>query len=425
MTEEYIPRKRSLAMWSYLYRREHVLRAIRHPVLTPAAKQVLVALSLGSDDPFILPERPPVKALARHLALAERTVRQALAELVEQLCLTLRPNGHFFRPGEGPPADPADPAALAERPELAREWAFLAEARAEPSRDEYLDMLASLRDRAVAAKRIATAVSAERALGRVLAEQMRRGEALATEEQMRRAPEATPGEPEEAPLGMPETATLVLVSKVNADRALGPAARHALIEIMLDRADDPIDFPEDDRDKSWAYRISRRHGITMRGARKALAELEDQRIIAQAKGDVCVYESRLEERMRRGTDAPSRMPLCEGLDPVRAHRYRLERLRDLALEQGLVPTALAAQRAVGRALDLAEAMGAEAEEQDATPIAAPVPEPAQPTPPRIDVLGFVRHLLDTEPEMGPVIAGVMAEIRNLPPPQPALAQAAE
>ncbi|WP_162915237.1 hypothetical protein, partial [Desertibaculum subflavum] len=286
MPDAYNPPKRSLAMWSYLIRREHVLRAVRHPALTPAAKQVLVALSLAVDDPFILPERPPVKALARHLALAERTVRQAIAELVEQLCLTLRPNGHFFRPGEGPPADPV------ERPELAREWAFLAEARADPSRAEHVAMLASLRDRAVAAKRIATAVSAERALGRVLAEQMRRGEALVTEEQTRRAPSAA--DEDEAPLGMPETATLILVSKVNADRALAPAARHALIEVMLDRADDPVDFPEDDRDKSWAFRISRRHGITVRGARKALAELEDQRLIAQANGDVCVYESRLE-----------------------------------------------------------------------------------------------------------------------------------
>ncbi|WP_162915137.1 hypothetical protein, partial [Desertibaculum subflavum] len=163
---------------------------------------------------------------------------------------------------------------------------------------------------------------------------------------------------------------------------------------------------------------------TVRGARKALAELEDQRLIAQANGDVCVYESRLEERMRRGTDAPSRMPLCEGLDPLRAHRHRLERLRDLALEQGLVSTALVAQRAIGRALDLAEAL---AEEQDATPISVPVAEPAQQTAPapRVDVLGFVRHLLDTDPAMGPVIADVMAELRNLPQPEHAMAQAAE
>ncbi|WP_162914991.1 hypothetical protein, partial [Desertibaculum subflavum] len=71
--------------------------------------------------------------------------------------------------------------------------------------------------------------------------------------------------------------------------------------------------------------------------------------------------------------------------------------------------------------DFAEERAAEEEaaaEQDSAPIAAPAP-------PRIDVLGFVRHLLDTDPTMGPVIADVMAEIRNLPPPEHALAQAAE
>ncbi|WP_162915121.1 hypothetical protein [Desertibaculum subflavum] len=392
MSEAHIPRRRSLAEWSYLYRREHVLRAVRHPALTPAAKQVLVALSVAVDDPFILPERPPVRALARHLALAERTVRQAIAELVEQLCLTLRPNGHFFRPGEGPPADPA------EQPELAREWAFLSEARAEPSPAEYLDTLASLRDRAVAAKRIATAVSAERALGR----------ALLAGEQMRH-PDAAPAEPpeEEAPLGAPEAANLVLVSKVNADRALAPAARHALIEVMLDRAKDPVDFPEDDRDKSWAFRISRRHGITVRGARKALAELEDLRLIAQAQGDVCVYESRIEERMRRGTDAPSRLPLCEGLDPLQAHRHRMERLRDLALEQGLVSTALSAHKAIGRVLGI----GGAKRNTRAAPEPKPAPRPIAPPAVHAQFLPVIRNILDIDPDAGRVMLDVLKQIR--------------
>ncbi|WP_162914626.1 hypothetical protein [Desertibaculum subflavum] len=389
MSEDHIPRKRSLAEWSYLYRREHVLRAVRHPALTPAAKQVLVALSVAVDDPFILPERPPVRALARHLALAERTVRQAIAELVEQLCLTLRPNGHFFRPGEGPPADPAG------QPELAREWAFLSAARAEPSPAEYLDMLASLRDRAIAAKRIATAVSAERALGR----------ALLAGEQMRREPAEPPED--EAPLGAPEAANLVLVSKVNADRALAPAARHALIEVMLDRANDPVDFPEDDRDKSWAFRISRRHGITVRGARKALAELEDLRLIAQANGDVCVYESRIEERMRRGTDAPSRLPLCEGLDPLQAHRHRLERLRDLALEQGLVSTALSAHKAIGRVLGF----GGAKRNARAAPEPKPAPRPTAPPAVHPQFLPVIRNILDIDPGAGRVMLDVLKQIR--------------
>ena len=136
MFEEHVPRKRSAAEWSYLIRRSHVLRAVRHRGLTPAAKQVLVLLSLAGDDVFVLPERPPVAALARKLALAERTVRQAIAELVEQLCLSFRETGECFRPGEGAPSDPVA------RPDLAREWAFLSEARAAPSLDEYLAMLA-------------------------------------------------------------------------------------------------------------------------------------------------------------------------------------------------------------------------------------------------------------------------------------------
>ena len=398
MTEAHIPRQRSAAEWSYLIRRSHVLRAIRHPALTPAAKQVLVALSVAKDDCFVLPARPPVKALAAHLALAERTVRQAIAELVEQLCLTFRTTGEFFRPGEGPPADPV------ERPDLAREWAFLSAARAAPSHAEHLAQLARLRDHAIAAKRIATAVSAERALGRALAEQMRRPEPEP-------APEPADTQPE-APLGSPD-ANLKLVAKVNADRAMAPAARHALIEVMLDRLDYPVEFPEDDRHLSWAARIARRHGITVRGARKALAELEDLRIIAQAKGDVCVYTDRLEERMRRGAYTPQRLPLCEGLDAMAAHRHRLERLRDLASAEGLVSTALAAERAIGRALDL---------ERRAK--AAP-PKPAK--PPKLtpaDILPTLRGIMASAPDATQMMFEVLAEIeaetagQPAPPPPP-------
>jgi DNA-binding transcriptional regulator YhcF (GntR family) len=389
--EVYYPRERSPAEWTYLLRRRRILRAIRHPSLTPAAKQVMVALCVQCDDPFVLPERPPVQALARHLALAERTVRQAIAELVEQLCLTFRETGEAFRPGEGPPADPV------ERPDLAREWAFLSEARADPSPAEHLAQLARLRDRAVAAKRIATAVSAERALGRLLAEQMRRGEEMPVAEQI--CHEA------EAPLGPPDD-NLTLVAKVNADRAMAPSARHALIEVMLDRADDPVDFPEDDRFHSWSMRIARRHGITVRGARKALAELEDLRLIAQANGDVCVYDNRVEEHLRRGTDAPQRLPLCEGLDPLRAHRHRLERLHDLALEQGLVSTALAAHRAITRALALIEAS-----QPKAPPKPAALPAKQQQFA-ELTVLPFIRNLMAIDPNAGKMVLDVLDEIRS-------------
>ena len=47
------------------------------------------------------------------------------------------------------------------------------------------------------------------------------------------------------------------------------------------------------------------------------------------------------------------------------------------------------------------------------PVEARTAPPAP--PPRIDVLPFVRRLLDADPEMGPVIRDVIAEIRGTPP----------
>jgi hypothetical protein len=220
-------------------------------------------------------------------------------------------------------------------------------------------------------------------------------------EQMRR-------EDEEAPLGAPDD-NLILVAKVNADRALAPAARHALIEVMLDRGDDPVDYPEDDRCESWTARIAHRHGITLRGARKALAELAELRLITQSHGDVGVYDNRIEERMRRGTEAPQRLPLCEGLDPLRAHRHRLERLRELALEQGLVSTALSAQRAIGRAVELAAALRPAA--------------PAPPKPAESPVLPFVRQLMAIDPGAGRMVLEVLDEIRSQEAARPSAAAA--
>lgn len=151
------PRTRSLTEWSFLYRRRNVLRAIRHRQLTLAAKQVMVHLSLLADDPFLLMERPDVAALARRLALAERTVRQAIAELVEHGLITFRHTGQPYRASDPSPQDPAS------RPDLAMESSFLAEAHGPLSYAEHIDMLHHLRERAVAARRIATAVQADRA----------------------------------------------------------------------------------------------------------------------------------------------------------------------------------------------------------------------------------------------------------------------
>jgi DNA-binding transcriptional regulator YhcF (GntR family) len=408
MPQSNTPRKRSPAEWGYFLRRNRVLRAIRHPTLTPAAKQILVALSVADDDPFILPERPPVRALARHLTLAERTVRQAITELVEQNCLTFRVTGEGLPPGQGPPADPEA------RPDLAREWAFLSAARAAPSRAEYLETLARLRDHALAARRIATAVSAERALGRALqqAERMRRADAPEAEEQMRR-------DEEEAPLAPPDE-NLELIAKVNADRALAPAARHALIEVMLDRIDNPVGEPDQDHHLCWSQRLAKRHGITPRGARKALAELEDLRLIAQANGDVCVYPDRVEERMRRARLLPPLLPPCDGLDPLQAHRHRLERLRDLALAEGLVSTAVSAQLAIGRVLDHVERQAAKQPDPPKPPVELPQPKPA-------DVLPTRRNIMDSAPDATAMLCEVLAEVKAemaAQPPLPSTAGAA-
>lgn len=390
-------RPRTPEEWGYFLRRNRVLQAIRHPALTPAAKQVLVAFSLADDDPFVLPARPPVKALSRHLALAERTVRQAIAELVEQNCLTFRETGEAFRPGEGAPADPKT------RPDLAREWAFLSDARRPPTLDEYLETLTRLRDHAVAARRIAAAVSAERAIGRALAERMRHTE---PEEQMRpsgKAEQMRRAEEEEAPLGAPEE-NLALIGKVNADRSLTPCARHALIEVMLDRIDNPVGEPDQDHHLCWSQRLAKRHRITPRGARKALAELEDLRLIAQANGDVCVYPDRVEEHLRRGRYVPLKLPLTEGLGPVEAHVHRLGRLRDLALAEGLISTAVSAHRAIGRALGYGS-------KTQVKPKEAPKPQAEVPKLTPAETLPTLRNIIDSAPNATTMLCEVLAEVK--------------
>ncbi|WP_162915107.1 hypothetical protein, partial [Desertibaculum subflavum] len=264
------PPKRSPYEWSFRIRRRHILRTIRNPSLSPAAKQILVALALRDDDPFVLPERPPVAALARHLALAERTVRQAIAELAVENCLTFRVTGAGRPPRAAEEVwDPAD------RPDIAREHAFIRAAAALPSRAEHLEMMGRLRDRAVAAKRIATAVSAERALGRALGigAKRRRGT---------NAPPPVSGLEETEVSLVPPHGELVEVNAINIDRALSPAARHAAIELLLDPVDDPADRP-DDIDFYWSVRLAGRLRITVRAARKALAELADLNLIAQAR----------------------------------------------------------------------------------------------------------------------------------------------
>jgi hypothetical protein len=400
------PPQRSPYELSFRQRRRCVLRAIRHPSLSPAAKQVLVALCVRDDDPYVLPERPPVGVLSRHLALAERTVRQALVELVARGCLTFRADGHCYWPGE---AEAADPEA---RPDLARERAFFRAASALPSRAEHLDMLARLRDRALAAKRITTALSAERALGRALgigAKQRRGTDAPPAA--------AAPGDDEAEAALAPPHPELEAVDAVMADRALAPATRHAAIELLLDPVDDVQDRPDDEH-LCWSERLAGRLGLTVRGARKALAELADFRVIAQDKGEVCIYPGAILERLRRGTDAPP-LSTTEGLDPVEAHVRRLEALRELAEAAGLAATALTAQHAIGRALDFAEAM--QPKQESPQPAAIPA---AQRRFAEATVLPFMRKLMAVDPNAGRMMLDVLAEIRTEEAAQPPAAAGA-
>jgi hypothetical protein len=417
MTETEISPKCPAVDWSLRQRRRSVLRTVRHRSLSPAAKQVLIALALRDDDPFILPERLPVAALARHLALAERTVRQAIAELVVENCLTFRTNG------AGRPVRAAeevwDPE---ENPDIAREHAFIRDASALPSRGEHLEMMARLRDRAVALGRIATAVSAERALGRALGIGAKRRQGLdhGTDAPLPvvEAPEIALAPPHEE---------LEAVDAINIDRALAPAARHAAIELLLDPVDDPADRPEDD-DLYWSERLANRLGITRRAARKALAELANVGLIAQARikargpdrvmpgSEICIYPGRIAERIRRGTDAP---PLLahEPDDPLAAHVRRLERLRDLACDAGLAPTAITAQHAIGRALDFAEAKAEQAERERAAAQQAKQKEahmkpPAElPKLTQADILPALRELMDSAPDATAMLYEVLAEVQ--------------
>jgi hypothetical protein len=114
----------------------------------------------------------------------------------------------------------------------------------------------------------------------------------------------------------------------------------------------------------------------------------------------------VEERLRRGTYTPPRLPLCEGLDPLQAHRHRLERLRDLALAEGLVSTAVSAHRAIGRVLGYDGAKRGKARP-------APVAEkPATPPPPKpLDIMPFIRGMIDADPDAGRIMLDVIAEIR--------------
>lgn len=144
-------------------------------------------------------------------------------------------------------------------------------------------------------------------------------------------------------------ARLALLHALAADRALSPAARHVLVELLLDAVED-ASLPEaEDDDQPLSGRLAARLGLTPRAVRKALAELETLGLISErARGEALVLPGAIAEHLRRGTDAPLG-PVEAAADPTEAHAARLEGLRTLALADGRIATALSAQRALAQA----------------------------------------------------------------------------
>ena len=139
---------------------------------------------------------------------------------------------------------------------------------------------------------------------------------------------------------------LSLLLDLNIDRALAPASRHALVELLFDPVEDESLPPPEPDDLPLSGRLAERLGITPRGARKALSELETLGLIESRGSGALVLPGAIAAHLHRGTDAP---PMPDA-DPTVAHAARLEGLRNLALGDGLVATALAAQRAAAHAL---------------------------------------------------------------------------
>lgn len=143
-------------------------------------------------------------------------------------------------------------------------------------------------------------------------------------------------------------ARIELLEAALADRALAPAARHALVELLFDGFDDAL-HREPDLHLGWSARLSARLRLTTRGTRKALAELAELGLVEASRGDVRVLPGAAAERLCRGTNLPQQDAAAQA-DPIRAHADRLGGLRDHAIDAGLVATAVAAERALGRAL---------------------------------------------------------------------------
>ncbi|WP_119418332.1 hypothetical protein [Desertibaculum subflavum] len=146
-------------------------------------------------------------------------------------------------------------------------------------------------------------------------------------------------------------ARLDLLDRLNDDRALAPASRHTMLELLLDEIEDALDAAdgEDDHHLAWSARLASRLGLTTRGVRKATAELAGLGLVEAARGDLRVLPARAAERLCRGTDLP-RAAVAEDFDPLGAHAERLWRLRQRAEDEGLIATAVSAQQAIGRAL---------------------------------------------------------------------------
>lgn len=202
------------------------------------------------------------------------------------------------------------------------------------------------------------------------------------------------------------------VTRIIYDRALTPAAQHALIELLLDPVEDKVIAVDDDH-LAWSGKLSCRLGITPRSACKALSELEAAGLVRRQGKALDFLPIGWAERMRLGTDAP-RLRQAQDLDTAEAHAQRLERLRDYALGEGRYTTALAAQRTIGGALSLDAGPAAEPEEEEAPspPEPAPLPEPpARNGCAATDIMPTVRDTIQNCPDGAQITLATLAETR--------------
>lgn len=136
--------------------RSRISAVIGAKTLTPAAKQVMVALILEDPEYPTLPAKVPTLRLARELNLTDRAVRGAVREL--------RAKG-WVGAESGTPLPPEAEQAFRDHTERSGPNP-LADKREPPSAQDHLETLELIRDQALAQGQSSAALRAEEKIGR-------------------------------------------------------------------------------------------------------------------------------------------------------------------------------------------------------------------------------------------------------------------